>query len=99
MSDYLVHRRIVLKPHDVPTGKTRHTKGTWSDDEGLVRGPKLPAPHELVIAQLPPDEGYYLLYFDESGKEITDTYHETLDRAMEQAKWEFNVEPNEWQTD
>ena len=98
MKDYLVHRRIVLKPHHVPTGKTRHTQGTWSDDKGLIRGAELPAPYELMIGQIKPDPGYYLLYLDASGNEITDTYHETLERAMEQAKWEFNVEPNEWQT-
>ncbi len=97
MSDYLVHRRIKLKPHHVPTGKTRHTQGAWSDDEGLVRGAELPAPHELMIAQLPPDRGYYLLYLDENGNEITDTYHDSLEKALAQAKWEFDIDPDEWQ--
>jgi hypothetical protein len=98
MSDYFVHRRIVLKPHHVPTGRTRHTEATWSDEKGLVRGAALPTPHELMIAQLPPDEGYYLLYLDERGGEITDTYHESLENALAQAKWEFNIEFDEWQT-
>ena len=98
MKDYLVHRRIVLKPHHLPTGKTRHTMATWSGDLDLSRGAELQALHELVIARITPDPGYYLLYLDASGKEITDTYHETLEKAMEQAKWEFNVEANEWQT-
>lgn len=97
-ADYLIHRRIVLKPHHVPTGKTRHTIGVLSDDKGIIPGPELPAPHELIIAQLPSDPGYYLLYLDERGNEINDTYHESLEKALDQAKWEFNVEFDEWQT-
>lgn len=96
MSEYLIHRRILLKPHHEPTGRTRHTQGEWSA-EGLVRGAELPTPRELVIAQLLPDEGYYLLYLDGEGNEITDTYHESLEQALAQAKWEFGVEIDEWQ--
>jgi hypothetical protein len=50
-----------------------------------------------MIAQLPPDEGFYLLYLDANGDEITDTYHESLEKALSQAKWEFNVEVDEWE--
>lgn len=96
MSDYLIHRRLALKSHHVPTGKTRHIQATLGP-EGLIPGPELPAPHELVIAQLPPDEGYYLLYLDEKGDEITDTYHESLEKALAQAKWEFDVDVEEWE--
>ena len=96
MSEYLIHRRITLKPHHRPTGKTRHTEG-FLLPEGLVRGPELPAPYELVIAQLPPDDGYYLLYLDKSGNEITDTYHDSLEEALAQARWEFDVEHSEWE--
>lgn len=96
MSEYLIHRRIALKPHHQPTGKTRHTQGHLLP-EGIVRGAELPTPCELLIAQLPPDDGYYLLYLDSTGTEITDTYHDTLEEAFAQAKWEFSVEPSEWE--
>lgn len=96
MSEYQIHRRIRLQPHHQPTGKTRHTSGTISENGELIRGPELPAPHALMIAQLSPDPGFYLLYLDESGEEITDTYHDTLENALDQATWEFNVEPDEW---
>ena len=33
-----------------------------------------------MIAQLLPDPAYCLLYMDESGEEITDTYHDSLER-------------------
>src|SRR5689334_23034982 len=96
MSEYLIHYRIRLKPQHHPTGKTRHTEG-YLLTESIVRGAELPTPSELVIAQLPPDDGYYLLYLDNTGSEITDTYHDSLEKALEQAKWEFDVEPGEWE--
>jgi hypothetical protein len=49
-----------------------------------------------MIAQLLPDPGYLLLYLDEDGEELTDTYHESLEKALDQANWEFNIEPDEW---
>ena len=97
MSEYLIHRRITLKSHHQPTGKTRHTEG-FLGPEGLISGPELARPHGLVIAQLPPDEGYYLLYLDQEGNEITDTYHDYLEAALAQAEWEFDIEPTEWET-
>jgi len=97
MSDYVIHRRILLKHHHTPTGKTHHTVGLWSEDEGLIRGKELPNPSELLIAQIEPDEGYYLLYLDNEGREITDTYHSSLEEALAQAEWEFGVKTDEWQ--
>ena len=29
--------------------------------------------------------------------EITDTYHDSLEKALDQAKWEFGIEVDEWQ--
>jgi hypothetical protein len=96
MLEYQIYRKITLKPHHQTTGKTLHRSGTISQDGELIPGPELPAPHSLMIAQLSPDRGYYLLNLDEDGEEITDTYHDTLEQALDQAKWEFNVEPDEW---
>lgn len=96
MSDYLIHRRVTLKSRHAPTRKTHHFLSSLGDD-GLIRGPELPAPHALMIAQLRPDQGFYLLYLNEKGNEITDTYHESLEKALSQAKWEFNVELEEWE--
>lgn len=93
---YLIHRRIKLGSEHSATGKTRHTQGNLTP-EGLVSTSELPPPHELVIAQLPPDEGYYLLYLDDLGNEITDTYHDSLGQALAQAEFEFRVQPEEWE--
>jgi len=95
-SEYLVHRRIRLKPHHSPTGKTKHHEGTLTS-EGLERGSELPPPQQLMIAQIPPDQGYYLFYLDHDGNEITDTHHDNLEAALAQAEWEFSVKADEWE--
>ncbi|MBA3393759.1 MAG: hypothetical protein H0T89_14015 [Deltaproteobacteria bacterium] len=80
-------RRVRLGPSHVPTGYTRHDAG----------GELIPAPAELHIVRMDGDPGFLLLYLDEQGNEMTDTYHESLERALEQARREFGVEPSEWQ--
>jgi len=63
----------------------------------------LPAPAELRIVQedVPRNgishSGFYLLYLDDNNAEMTDTWHETLEDAMAQAEWEFQVQPEEWE--
>ena len=50
----------------------------------------------LEIAQYPQSKGCYLFHICEDGSG-TDTWHETLDQALDQAEWEFEVRRNEWQ--
>jgi hypothetical protein len=37
-----------------------------------------------------------LVYKDLLGKELNDTYHESIERAIAQAEFEFGVKPCEW---
>ncbi|GFL61111.1 hypothetical protein TUM15775_18620 [Neisseria gonorrhoeae] len=37
-----------------------------------------------------------MFYLDETGQEQTDTYHDTLDSAFEQAEFEFGISKEEW---
>ena len=87
MSKTIVIRQIRLGPNHQTTGKTRHFHG-----EKL-----LPVPAFLQVVQYAEDPGFYLLYLDQNGQELTDTYHETLAGAFEQARWEFSVESTEWE--
>ncbi len=80
-------RCVQLGGQHQPTGRTRHYRG----------GSRLPAPAQLQIVQYPDDPGYYLLYLDEFGEELTDTYHDTLEEALHQAEWEFRVKLEEWE--
>lgn len=86
MSDGRILRRLRLAPSVVPTGKTRHFRG----------GELLPAPAELQIVVFSDAPGYVLLYLDVEGREMTDTLHDSLEAAIDQAEWEFNVKAEDW---
>jgi hypothetical protein len=61
-----------------------------------VKGELIEEIYGLQIVCYADDAGYYLLYLDKNGKEITDTYHETIESAIEQADLEFNLTDNLW---
>jgi hypothetical protein len=52
----------------------------------------------LEIAQYEGDSGFYLLYYPETGHG-TDTWHQSLEDAMHQAEFEFNVKASDWTTE
>lgn len=79
-------RRIRLGHHHAPTGLTRH----------FCAGELLPPPVELKVVQYTDDCGFYLFYCDETGNEQADTWHESLEQALDQAEFEFGVKPREW---
>jgi len=87
MSKTTFLRQIRIGPNHQTTGKTHHFQG-----EKI-----LPAPTFLQVVQYSEDPGFYLLYFDENWQELTDTYHESLEGAFEQAAWEFGVKSTEWE--
>ncbi len=88
MSEYKILYRLRLGPTHQPTGRTRH----------VVGGQMAPVPAELQIVHYEGDAGYYLLYCDETGMQITDTYHDSVAAAMAQAKWEYNTAEREWES-
>jgi hypothetical protein len=92
-SKFVIHRRIVLTERNRLTERTQHTHEQITK---AVQGGDLLPPNSLAIAQLPPNEGFYLLSRDGAGDEIAITYHESEEKAMKQAAWEFNVEPADW---
>jgi hypothetical protein len=84
---YKIIKRIVFNGKIKPTGKTVHYFGNN----------ELPLPFSLEIAQYEDDNGYYLLYLDKNGEVQTDTYHDSIHAAMEQAEWEFDISEEEWE--
>ncbi len=83
-------KRVLLGPMHQPTGNTRHN----------INGVPMPAPVELRIVKYDvADRGYYLYYCDRFGTEMTYTYHDSVEEAMAQAEWEFNVKKDEWQNE
>ena len=73
--------RLTLKP----TGKTAHyAEGRRVD--GIVR------------LEIEDDEGrgFYRFHYDRSDRQVVDTWHETLDDAFEQARFEYGIGPDDW---
>jgi hypothetical protein len=86
MSSYVVLFRAALSSKHSPTGRTRHSRD----------GVALPVPSALEIVKYRDDPGFYLLYLDGAGKEMTDTCHDSSRNAMAQAEWEFGVALTDW---
>jgi hypothetical protein len=83
--EYMIVKEVLISNH-LSTGRTKH----YSNDQ------LLPAAKKLRIAKFGGDRGYYLYYLDENDEEMTDTYHETIESAMRQAEFEYNIKPHEW---
>lgn len=88
MNEPVILQTVRLQSRHIPTGYTRHYNGQE----------KLPSPAILQIVQFTTDPGFYLLYLDASGQELTDTYHETREGAFLQAQREFQVKLDEWES-
>jgi hypothetical protein len=54
--------------------------------KGELANPRI---QRLAIARYDDQEGYYLFYCDSTWAVVTDTYHDTFDGAVEQARFEF----------
>jgi len=85
--------RVVLQRHHASPGNARHHFGLPDDPNGV----EAPSPALLRIVQYEDSWGYYLFSCDADAAEFTDTLHETIDAAKEQAEFEFNVRPDEWE--
>jgi hypothetical protein len=89
MAGMLAIARVKLAAHHLSPGRTKHT---LSDSKGIRPFPPFV---ELVITHDPGQEGYYLMHHAADGTG-TDTWHERLEDAIDQAEWEFEVKPEEW---
>ena len=61
------------------TGNTTH----------YVDGKIFPEIKGLAVCQYQNETGYYLFYCDDSWNDITDTYHDSLEDAINQAEFEY----------
>ena len=87
MTERKIIKKAILSEKQQSTNKTKHYFGN------II----LPSPYELRIVKFNNDPGFYLFYCDESGLEMTDTYHDTMDQAEEQACFEFLVQSDDWE--
>jgi hypothetical protein len=75
------------------TGRTIHAEGRL--DNGMpVAAERLPDAVRLDIEEK--DEGVFLYRYDILGQMVSDTWHETIAEAMDQALFEYEVVESDW---
>lgn len=84
---------VLLKQVQISKGPHQRTGNTAHYVDGKLCNE---LPYELKILKYRNIEGVYLIHYDKNGIEITDTFHENAESAMEQAKFEFGINENEW---
>jgi hypothetical protein len=84
----LVQKRVRLGPHH----HASLAKHTISD---ASRKREFPPFVELVIAADPGETSCYLFHVCPDGR-VADTWHQSIEEAVDQAEWEFGVQPGEW---
>lgn len=72
----------------------RHT----GNCEQIVAGVLVEAAKGLAICQYEGDNSYYLFGCDENWQSITDTWHETVEAAKDQADFEYEGVRATWQS-
>jgi len=74
-------------------GKTKHSIGNIIDGEPKEMA-KLPDARWLEIEE--GDGGFFLYHYNDSGICISDTWHLSIDAAMKQAEFEFQIKKTDW---
>lgn len=75
------------------TGATRHYRAHIEEGE-VHKDAELATPVWVEIQSS--DGAYLLLYLDERGECMTDTWHKTLVQAKVQARHEFGIGEDDW---
>ena len=69
-----------------PTGKTLHRIG----------GEVMPPASGLAVCRYEKDTGFYLFYCDGAWRVLTDTWHESVEDARNQAEFEYEGVSDAW---
>lgn len=79
------------------TGRARHHVGPVTRPDGGLTGKPPPSAARVEIE---PDQtgtgNFFLIRFDENGEFAGDTWHRTLDEAKGQARFEFDLDDDDW---
>jgi len=85
MTEFEKLKEVKLSKHHQPTGAVKFYQGSQ------LQG----TPAALQI-QKSSDGGIYLIHLDVNGEEQNDSFHESVEEAMLEAKREFGVEVFDW---
>lgn len=70
--------------------------GNQSLAHHTVSGAPIGVTHKLQVVQFDGESGFYLIRYGVAGDELTDTLHETVIAALDQAQFEYGVLPAAW---
>jgi hypothetical protein len=76
------------------TRATRHYRAHVEEGE-VQKDEELPTPTWVEIQ--PAEGAFFLLYLDEQGECMTDTWHQSLEQAKTQARHELGIEEDDWE--
>jgi hypothetical protein len=79
-------RRVRLGPENRPRGNIHY----------FVEGRQIPDPRLLEIIKAPGD-ACHIIYVDSGDYEVAESWHPTLNAALYHAKWEYGVDPDQWE--
>jgi hypothetical protein len=85
MSTAITLKRVLLTDRHLQPGRTRHT----------INGADFQPFVSLEIVQYPNETSCYLFHIAADGN-IADTWHESIEDALQQAEFEFGVQACEW---
>lgn len=69
-----------------PTGNTMHT----------VDGAPISPTAKLRLVQIAGDESVYLIHYGLDDRELTDTCHQSVEEALDQAEFEYGIRSSDW---
>ena len=70
------------------TGRTRHRNASHA---GVVDVPMV-----ISVRIEPVDGTFFLFRFDVAGNMVADTWHQSIREAQDQAHFEYNILPDDW---
>ena len=57
----------------------------------------MPQPAEMEIQRLSEGDACFIVYLDSREMILSESWHPSLGAAMYHARWEWGVEPSEWE--
>jgi hypothetical protein len=79
-------RRVTLGPDHQPRGRVHY----------FVGGAPISQPALLEIIKPTLGDACHMIYVDSNDYQLAESWHPTVGAAVLHAKWEFGVEPEEW---
>jgi len=80
-------RRVRLGPNHQPRGRVHY----------FVGGLPISRPALLEIVKPTLGDACHMIYVDSNDYEVAESWHPTVGAAVLHAKWEFGLEPEEWE--